>query len=398
MKKNKSKEPREIELNVKHPVLRIILSAIFICVAIAALTYGIYSLVSGEKGWQVIEPNDSYSLSAAGDFVFRYYADSRSTRNELRGVRAAYTEAAQQAYRIFCSDQAFDGIANLYTLNHSPNKDVKIEPALYFALSALDSRGRSDYLLAPIFEQYGGVFSALTDEDAALFDPALDPAAGEYVEKLKGFILNGAVRLVLLPGNTVRLEVSEEYLSFAEAEGLNSFVGLCWLKNAFVADYIADRVKSAGYSSGYLVSTEGFVRSLGGISEYSYRFILKSRDGSVVTDAAVIDAGSALSLIYLKDYTLSNDDSDLFFQYSDGRIVTPYFDPADCLQKCAAADLAAASDTLSCGELAASCAGIFISDVFAPEADGVSFAFVDGAKVCLTGSVMTVAELNEGFE
>ena len=397
MGKIKSKEPKEIELNVRHPLLRIILAAVFICVAIAALTYGIYSLVGGEKGWQVIEANGSYSLSAAGDFVFRYYVGSSSPRNELRGVTAAYTEAAQQAYRVFASDQSFDGVGNLYTVNHSPNTDVKIDPALYSALSTLASHGRSDHLLAPIFEQYGGVFSALSDEEASVFDPLTDPGAAEYVANLERFIMNGEVALVLLPDSTVRLEVTQEYMSFAEAEGLSRFIDLCWMKNAFIADYIAERVSAAGYSDGYLVSSEGFVRSLGGESETSYRFILKSREGSVVTDAALIDAGAAVSLVYFKDYTLSNDEGDFFFQYSDGRIVVPYFDPADCAPKCAVTDLAAASDGLSCGELAAVCAGVFISDGFSPEADGVSFAYVEGKKVYVTGALMKVAELNGGF-
>ncbi|MBQ9545159.1 MAG: hypothetical protein IJV00_08540, partial [Clostridia bacterium] len=335
--------------------------------------------------------------SAAGDFVFRYFVGSSSPRNELRGVTAAYTKAAQEAFRIFSSDQSFDGVSNLYTVNHSPNENVKVDPALYSALSVLQSHERKDHLLAPIFLQYRGVFGATTDEEAEVFDPALDPDAADYVRGLERFILNGAVRLVLLPDDTVRLEVDGEYLDFARREGLSAFVDLCWMKNAFVADYIADRVLAAGFSAGYLVSSDGFVRSLGEESLTTYRFVLKSRDGSVVGNAALIDAENVLSFVYLKDYTLANDRFDYYFQYSDGRTVTPFFDPSDCRPKCAVSDLAAASRTLSCGELAASCAGVYISELFLPEAEGVSFACAEGGRVIVTPGVMTVAELSDGF-
>ncbi len=112
--KDKPKGSGDKKDEIKHPLLRLILAGIFMAIAIAALSYGIMSLVNGEKGWQVIEATGGDGFTSAGDFVFRYYVGSDSARSERNSVAYRYSEAASNAFRIFCSDRAFDGVGNLY--------------------------------------------------------------------------------------------------------------------------------------------------------------------------------------------------------------------------------------------------------------------------------------------
>lgn len=351
--KPKPLKPRQtIEVSGEHIVLRIILVILLFGIAMAGVYFGVKGLLTRESGWTRVEADSSVPAQATADIDFEYCLTSNATA-EYKLLTILYSDAAQRAWQVYHPTQAFDGVKNLQTVNAAPNKEVVVEPELYRAFELVEAQKSRVLFLAPVYAQYDAVFRSLEDAEAAVYDPARSEEAAACVAELMGFLTDPeAVSLDLLGDNRVRLKVREDYLRYAGDNGVEAFLDFYWLKNAFVLDDLAEKCRSQGFTRGYLVSREGFARYLDTADTADYTLQLTDGSQAGVVMAASLQIREGMSLACLHSYSLADSTADFFYQYADGREVTPYLDPATGESRAALSDLTLLSRTASCAELA----------------------------------------------
>lgn len=343
--------------------LRTALVIALIVLAVASFAFGVNSLVGTDAGMAEITVL-SGEMNAGDDFTFYYnlgFGGADAT-DERREVRSLYSQAATDALEIFSSDVEAEGGGNLYYLNSRPNEDVAVDGALYSALEQLEGSGTRYHYLAPLYEQYYAMFNSASDAEAAEYDPRLNDAQAEFFSQIAAFASDsGEIALELLGDNKVRLHVSEEYMRFAEANGVTTFIDLTWMKNAFIADYIAQELIDAGYTHGALISDDGFMRCLDDETGAEYSFTFSHRDGTTITNLSTLQFSGTVSIAYLHDYPLESGNSGGYYLYSDGTLRSTFLDTADGLDRSCVPELAAYSFNDGCAGLALRLAPVFIS-------------------------------------
>ena len=314
-----------IELSSRHLVPRIVAVVLLLAVAVGAFVYGFMALLSSGAGWQEIKVHASGELSCGDEFVLNYNIGAGETdaSAENRAVTTLYSQASVHAYRLFDTVQSWDGVVNLYDLNHHPNQVMQVSSVLYDAFSLLE-RYDSRYLyLGPVYAVYESLFYCQDDAAAAGFDPYADEATAAYVAEAAAFARDAkAIRLELLGDNRVRLNVSEEYLAWAEYNETEDFLNFFWLKNAFVADYLADTLAGAGYTSA--------------------------------------------SLVTLRAYPTGGQPYPFYYRYEDGVIRTPFADLSDGLCRTSLPQLTCWSKSSGCAEIALQMAPLYVGSDFSP--------------------------------
>lgn len=372
--------------------LRTALVIALIVLAVASFAFGVNSLVGTDAGMAEITVL-SGEMNAGDDFTFYYnlgFGGADAT-DERREVRSLYSQAATDALEIFSSDVEAEGGGNLYYLNSRPNEDVAVDGALYSALEQLEGSGTRYHYLAPLYEQYYAMFNSASDAEAAEYDPRLNDAQAEFFSQIAAFASDsGEIALELLGDNKVRLHVSEECMRFAEANGVTTFIDLTWMKNAFIADYIAQELIDAGYTHGALISDDGFMRCLDDETGAEYSFTFSHRDGTTITNLSTLQFSGTVSIAYLHDYPLESGNSGGYYLYSDGALRSAFLDTADGLDRSCVPELAAYSFEDGCAGLALRLAPVFISsdldmnELAELEKDGITVYYTQDGVLCST--------------
>ena len=158
-----------IELTETNTKLRWALIVVLLAVAVVAIGTGLMSLLNTQPGWQTVEVTAS-GPNCGGDFKFLYdFSDCGSAatakNKELTGL---YSEAAQNAYRLFSPEVLEEGLQNVAYLNAHVNEAVTVDPGLYPALELLAAYDDRHCFLAPAGAEYDRVFLCENDAEAAL--------------------------------------------------------------------------------------------------------------------------------------------------------------------------------------------------------------------------------------
>jgi len=347
---------KRIEVEKDHLKLRFILAAIAIIIALVAFGYGIHALLNRNSGWQTIEAYPS-GADCSGDFSFQYYfEEGTSATAQYKAVGALYTVALEEAYQLFYAEE---GLADI---NARPNTAVEIAPALYRALEMIQSSRNRCLYLAPVYEEYKRVFLVENEMEASRYDPGQNDEIGTYVAEIAAFANDSSeINLELLGSNSVCLKISDAYLSFAKENGITVFLDFDWMKNAFIVDYVADAMVENGYSSGYIASYDGFTRNLDNRG-LNYSFNLFDRIGNQIYRPAVLEYTAPMSIVYLRNYPLSDADRWHYFSFPDGRITTAFVDPQSGMNKSATDNLVAYSEETGCAEILLNISPIYLTD------------------------------------
>lgn len=356
---------QKIELTNKNIKLRLTAAVLFLIVAVTAFTYGIISFLKGEAGWREIEVYSSAGVTCGEDFVFLYEVGSQeSISKEVRLVTTLYSNAAKTAYEIFNADVEIEGVANLWYINHHPNEEIVVDDALYNALSQVSEDGGRWIYLGPAYSIYDNLFYMSSSDGAVDFDPHLNPVIGKLFQEICRFAEDSeAVNLELMGNNTLKLIVSEEYLAFAETEELEDFIDLYWMKNAFIVDYLTDRLLVEGYTHGVITSYDGFVRCLDDRGT-PFAYQLYHEHGGVASLLGTMEYTGPCSFVTFRSYPLSGQDYRHYLILSDGSIRTPYLSTVDGLDRCSIEEMTAYAYHTGCAEIALKAASGYIADEF----------------------------------
>ena len=382
-----------IELSDSHVKVKMAAAVLLLVGGVALIVYSLVSFLSAEAGWQEIEADAGSELHCGEDFTFLYELGKGETavNKEKRELTALYSDAARTAYEIFNIDFEMEGIANLWYINHHPNEEITVDLALYDAFSILSEDGGRWIYLGPAYSIYDNLFYMQSSDGAIDFDPRLNSYIGELFQEICEFAGDPkSVNLELLGNNTVRLNVSQEYLDFAAKEELEDFIDFYWLKNAFIADYIAEKLLSKGYARGVISSYDGFVRCLDEEGT-AFTFKLYHAEGNVITAEGSLEYIGPRSFVTFKNYPLNPRDSRRYLLLADGTVRTPYLGLEDGLDRCAIGELTAYSRDGGCAEIALKMAFVYIADEFRADmldslADaGIYSVYWEDSKFCSNG-------------
>ena len=348
------------ELSDKNRTLRWILIIGFVCIALISFIIGLNALLKTEPGWEMVE-SASTEINCSADFIVSYCygqtAEDAST--EKKRLTMVYSEAAENAYHIF-----YEGLA---PINENVNKAVTVDPALYEALELVQKYGNRNLYLAPVYAEYNPVFLSATEQEAAEFDPHQNRELREYVEELASYCSDpNMVDLELLDNNQVCLRLSDAYLAYAQQYEITEFLDFGWMTNAFVVDYLADVLAENGFTNGYLSSFDGFTRNLVDRGE-QFSLNLFDRQVNSIYMPATMHYNRPISIVFLRDFPMSQRDRFHYYAFSSGSVVTTYIRPDSGLCESAVSSLTGYSADLSCAEVLMQLAPIFI-DVTLDEA------------------------------
>ncbi|MBR3494281.1 MAG: hypothetical protein IKH38_02535 [Clostridia bacterium] len=336
----KEKRIESLELPQQHTRLRMILMIAALAVAVGAFAFALFSLLNGEPGWQVVEGDTSGELSFCDEFTLRYELGASGARpaQERRALVRVYSQAQIEAWRYFSPTAAVtDEHPGLSWLNAHPNTEVELPPALWQALSDSAASGRWLFL-GPIAEMQDALVRSGGDLEAAAYDPRKSPEMADFVrEALRWIPDETAIRLELEEGNRACLRISDECLAFGENWGVTRWIDFHWLRNAWVADYLAEALSRAGRTRFVLYSKDGFARI--GSDEGGLTSVLP--DGT----QAVCRGKATLAV-------LQANRTGWTYRYADGERRTSYLSVEDGLDHCPADCLAAASRERNCAALA----------------------------------------------
>ncbi len=361
------KPVEKVELSEKHVKLRFVLVILLAAIGAAAIAIGVSSLFHPDAGWREIEAKtQGINCGADFDFLYELGVDGASPSEESRAVSQIYSSAAEKAYQLFTDDESFEGVCNIRYINQHPNEKIQVDQALYQAFSQLKDAGNRSVFLAPIYGRYESMFFSEDDFQAAMYDPFQDEETAAECAVIAAYAGDReAVDLELLGENNIRLKVSKEYLSYAKENGIESFIDFFWMKNAFIADYLAEALISAGYTHGCLSSFDGFIRNLDA-REIPYSLQIYDRVGGNVYPAGTLNYAGPAGIVYLRNYGISERDAQRFYEFGDGQIRTPYADVADGLCKSACGDLACYARDRGCAAVLLDMIPVYLADSLDP--------------------------------
>lgn len=399
------KPVERIELNEKHPGLRLVLAVVFLLIGGASLAYGVSQLFTPQSDWVTIEAGSDQGITCASEFEFLYHlgGGELSPAAEQKAVSAAYTRLCRNAFQVFHNQMEEEGVNNLYAINRHPNEELTVDGALYEALAAVERSGNRALYLGPVYERYGGVFSCWDDVQLADFDPRLSPEVAREYREYAAFANDPqAVRMELLGEGRVRLFVSREYLEFARREGVECFIDFEWMRNAFIIDYLARELAAQGYTNGVLVSYDGFVRCLDGSGE-GYSLSVYDRSGEDVRAVALMAYQGPMSIVALRDYPVNAMDEARFYRLRTGEIRTPYVDIADGVARNAVSSLTGYSADKGCGEILLEMMPVYIADTLQEDAlealvrDGIDFLYCEDEVIHASQDGAVFSHIYEGY-
>ena len=388
-----------IELSEDHLRFRVIAVVVFLVLGLGTLGYSLLRLLGSNQGWETIEVNNGSLGDVSKEFVLQYRlgAADLSPTAEKKALTLVYSDAVRRAWLLFYTAEKSDEVIGLTALNERPNEELTIDQALYDALERVTKDGNRAIYLGPLYGHYDSLFASQSDQEATEVDPLRNPAVKEEIERLVSFASDPAmIELRCLGDCRVLLSVSAEYQAYLKESWEETYLDFGWMRNAFIADYIADRLTEQGLTHGVLSSQDGFVRNLyDGKEEASYTLLRRS--GNEIQGAGTMKYSGARSLLFFHDYPLSEaQEAYSYYCYEDGTVRAPYVDPADGMLKAAAHEMLLYTDaehgSLGCSELLMEAMQCYVGEkvmttqLASLESRGIMYLLFDGEKI-LTNDV-----------
>jgi len=388
-----ARPPKKIEVESGNLRLRVVLLAVCLLLAVIFITRGLTQLFSKETGWQQVEISTK-EVNCSTDFTLNYdFGRAGITASaEYRQISALYTEACVECYRFFHREGELSNIV--------PNETVTVSEPLYNALEMIQKAGNRSLYLAPVYAEYDRIFLCETEAEAALYDPARDPDLAAYVAKTAAFCSDPDMIDLELSDGSVCLRISDEYLAYAEENGIEEFIDFGWMKNAFIADHMADKLAEGGFTNGYIASFDGFTRNLDD-SGRKYSQNIFARQEHLVDMPAVMEYEGPMSIVFLRDHPMGEADRWHYFAFSDGKIASVYLDPADGLPKASVSDLVVCSAEKSCAALVLEAAPLWLTEELDEQAlgslDSVSAVWHEGTELRSCGGITLKLSGDSGY-
>ena len=348
------------ELSDKNRTVRWVLIVLLLIVAVVSISLGVSNALKKNAGWQQIDPV-AHNRNCSHEFVLSYDlgAGEASATAEYKALASLYGQATADAWQIFYSEaDTIEGINGMNALNKQPNQELSVAPELYQAFEKLENNHSRALYFGPAYSNYDQVFFSTNDFEAEYSDPVTNPDVMDYLIQVAAYANDPeSINLELRGDNRVFLKVSAEYSAFLEENGASVIVDFGWLRNAFVIDYLAQKITEAGFTNGFLSSLDGFTANFDRRGTSYNLDIFQSGKG-----VATMTYQGAANLMVLRSYSMYYGDEYRYYTYADGRTVAPYVDLRDGVSKTATDQLVTYSTEYGCAELAMAMLPIYAAD------------------------------------
>lgn len=390
----KAKKVEKIELKEGKVKLRLVLTIVFLLIALFAFGYSVYSCRTVKKGWKKIDSE----VAGADDFSFYYNVGQGelSATKEFHKVETLYNNSLLVSTTLLDEKNASGKTKNLHYINTHVGEEIQVDGMLYDALETILS-GDNRYLYgAPLYDYYESVFASLDDAEAEGYLWSNGENADLLAEILSYTSSPDHVKLELLGNRTVKLTVSNEYASFIDANHFG-YLSFFRLKNAFIVDYVADRMEKNGFTAGAISSYDGYTRILDK-SGRSYSFGLFDRENGVRYHSVATGKLSARSaMVAYRNFPVVKKDLQSIYAFnatSAPSFYTAFADPTDGTEKTACPSLTvyqkSATAPLSCAKVAITAyraynkTSLESADLSQMKADGLHYVYCKDKTVYYT--------------
>ena len=260
----------DLRVSGKHFKLRLVLTLLFLAIAVAGFTIGITSIGYKEEGFYTLSASSS---ETSGDYSQGYTATlyfsgkSKEIKNKLSEAEQIYASSLEHTYMIYDDVVEHTGYSSLSVINDNINKDLDVSQELYTLLEDLLAKSTvsNNYSIYadPLYDYWDGLYS-LTANDKESSDPKNNLDAKTRLETIVSYINDeNHVKLNLLGNNRVHLHVSEDYVSFRRDNNMStSYISMNVLKEAYRLEDLANKLTEAGYTTGYITTKDGALVSL----------------------------------------------------------------------------------------------------------------------------------------
>lgn len=358
------------ELSEKNVRLRIAAVILLIVLAGGAFTYAISSYLSSDTGWVTIKAKAASERNCSNEFTFLYCigASGASATVEHKALISLYTTATVKAYKLFNNDEIFADVNNIAYINKHPNELIEVDEVLYNAFSLLDNYNCRSLYLAPVYTEYDSMFACEDDSQIVDYDALQNDEVRSYFAEIATFASSkDAINLELLGDNKILLRISDDYQQYAAEHGITDYIDFFWMKNAFIIDYLADVMIENNYTLGSISSYNGFVRNLDE-SGNIYSYHLYDRVGNTVYPSGIMSYSGPQSIVYLRNYKMSELDNQYYYELANGETRTSFIDITDGLCRSAKNDFVSYSKEHGCAEILLQMLPLYITDAFHEEA------------------------------
>lgn len=298
---------KEIYVNRKHVVLRIILFVVTLVTGITLLSLYFTGILKYTRGYFKTEVAYENKLLINDDISFYTYFDgnSASYRKYAQNLNSIYSNEYNYILKLLDSQNTYDGVINLAYINLNTDKDLKVEKPLYDILkdAYLKTNENKNYSLfsSSIYQTYETIFLSTFNNSVEIEQTYLDR-------------INEATAIINDPNNfnlefkdndIINLHISTTFSSFiAEYELPTSYLDLNILKDAYIIEYLASKMKDNNYLNSYFLSSNGYIYSLDSY-EGSMNLLTISNDNIQKYSAYDIKGNS--SYIYFNYFDSTNN-------------------------------------------------------------------------------------------
>lgn len=392
------KPVEKIELDESHLKGRFILFVALLLIAAGSILYGIISLTRASAGWTEIKVETSSQINCGDDFTFVYDLGrgELSPTAEKKQLTVLYSSACEEAYRQFDAENTYDGVYNVAYLNQHINETVTVDDVLYDALKQVSEHDSRYIFLGPIYERYDYVFFYHTDEELYDYDPhSNETVHQEYLEILEYANDPKCISIELSEGNKVLLNVSADYQKFAKENGYHSYIDFYWMKNAFIADYLADRLIANGFTNGSISSDDGFSICLDD-SDLDYHYNIYDYVDETLYQAAVFNYSKKMHIVMLKNFPMYQDDR--YYNVTEkGTILTPYLSVKDALNASRYSTMTCYDESMGCGELLLRMTPYYLCDENDFDIDGFDCFYLEDSQIFYSDQYASFTDVYKAY-
>lgn len=313
------------EVNHDHVLRRFIIMLIFVVIAVASFAYAIWMLNNADSGWTEIKVDSTSDINLGDEFTLQYNLGQNgvSPTAEKKALTPVYSQAMVNYYRLFNPNNLFTDVNNLCYISYNPETEIVVDEDLYYVFEMLEKYDNRAIYLAPVITYYTAVFNSTSDAEAAAYDPSKDPEILSFVDKVAEYAADpDSINIELLGNNTIILHISDEYKAFCEENEVTEYLDLGWLRNAFVIDLTAAKLKDVGLTNGYISSTDGYTVNL--CSDTDFTLSIYDADGDNVVAVSEVPYKGHKNIVWLKNFLATKEDVGNFFMYQDGTEVSYY--------------------------------------------------------------------------
>lgn len=371
-------------------------------IGVAALTYAAVSYFRGDSGWHTIELSSGSDATLSDEIRVEYClgAEGRTAYAERRELISIYSDALWYAEKLFDCKTGYIDLNNMFYINNHINEVIEVPEYLYNIFVLMEKYSDRHIYLGPLYGDYSSLMYSATDEEAAMYDPAYSESQAEYVARIAAFASDkDSVNIELMSDNRIVLRVSEEYASYAADMEIVNYIDFYWMRNAFVVDYVADALEAAGYTNGFVISYDGYLRNLNGRGE-EYAYQLVDRKGNEIRNVGTLLYTKPLSAVMFKNFGLNSKETQHYYEYADGTISHVYVDVSDGMCKSSLNNLLVYSYQKSCGEMLLASANAYIADTFdvsVLDVNDMYHLYFDGTCLITNDTGIRLSDLKEGY-